>query len=64
LLAIPASHDEEYKIYDELEVSPSTKCIFTFEISYNFLGDSEGYIQYIYEYTQHGTKIMFRNHSS
>ncbi|MCH7561221.1 MAG: hypothetical protein IIC67_07660 [Thaumarchaeota archaeon] len=63
-LDLPASYDEEYKINDELEVCPSTKCIFTFEISYNFLGDSEGYIQYIYEYSQKGTKTLFRNHLS
>lgn len=63
-LDLPASHTEDYKINDELEVRASTKCIFTFEISYTFLGNSEGYIQYIYEYTQQGMKVLFRSHSS
>jgi hypothetical protein len=63
-LDLPTNHDEEYEINDTFEITPSTKCIITFEISYTFLGDSEGYIQYIYEYTKNGNNVLFRRHIS
>jgi len=61
---LPSGHEEAYEINDKLEIIPSTKCIITFEIFYTFLGDSEGYIQYIYQYTRERYEILFRNHLS
>lgn len=63
-LDLPAHHQEYHVIIDELEVSASSKAIFTLEISYLFLGDSEGYLQYIYEISENGRNILFRRHIS
>jgi len=63
-LDLPAGRDETYEICDDFEVMPATKCIILLEISYNFLGDSEGYMQYIYEYIHNWRRILFRDHLS
>lgn len=62
---IPMNDDREFTNTDKIEFIKSKQCLLTLQIDYLFLGNTQGYLRYVYlHHSENSGEILYRKFSS